>query len=225
MFHAKDSGLTRRNFCILPKGWAHGRKVMLLLWRDHRYVVHFKFLNPNKTINAYIYSQQLQQGHENLRKRSAFINRKNIPLLDNASSRSSRITRENIGFKSVCSTSSTIFLRSSIKYFFVFFQMLWITRVSQENQARMSEENFERSKKESSSQLMNSKRWFEIIANLQIIEMNTLFNYSWRNYKSLKQKAFTTQPSRLTTRRNKDAVKNETLIMKKYQSLGSLVNS
>ena len=38
----------------------HGRKIILCLWWDHHSIIHFEFLNHNKTLNADLYSYQLQ---------------------------------------------------------------------------------------------------------------------------------------------------------------------
>ena len=77
-----------------PKAELHGRKVMLSVPWKHYGFIHFEFLNSNQTLNAVLYSQQLQRVHKNsLCKRSVFVNRKNDVPLDNAGPHSARISR------------------------------------------------------------------------------------------------------------------------------------
>ena len=55
------------------------------------------FLNCNQTFNEDLYSQQLQHVYENIRKRPALVDRRNIVLfLDNVKPRSARITQLKI---------------------------------------------------------------------------------------------------------------------------------
>ena len=66
---------------------------MLRKYWDRRGIIHFEFLNHNRILNADLYTQQLQQVHKNLRKRSAFVNRRNVVLLyDNEKQNLARIT-------------------------------------------------------------------------------------------------------------------------------------
>ena len=52
-----------------PKAKLRGRKVMLCVYWDHYSIIHFEFLNCNQTLNADLYTEQLQHVHENpLRK-------------------------------------------------------------------------------------------------------------------------------------------------------------
>ena len=80
------------------KAELHGRKVMLCVWYDHHNIIHFEFLNCNQTLNADLYSQQVQCVHVNLlRKRPALVSRRDIVLFhDNTRLHSARITQRRI---------------------------------------------------------------------------------------------------------------------------------
>ena len=47
--------------------------------------IHFEYLKSHETLDADLYSQQLQCVHENQRKRLALINRRNVLYVNNAS--------------------------------------------------------------------------------------------------------------------------------------------
>ena len=61
---------------------------MPCVWWDNCSIIHFEFLNHIQTLNADLYTQHLQQMHENLEKHS------NVLLYDNASVHSARIMQE-----------------------------------------------------------------------------------------------------------------------------------
>ena len=65
-------------------------------WDQHNIFFYFESFNCNQTLNANLYSQQLQSMHENLRKLPKFINRRNMLLHDNARPHSARIMQEKI---------------------------------------------------------------------------------------------------------------------------------
>lgn len=67
---------------------------MLCIWWDINGVVYFELLGPNQTINANLYSQQLERVHETLcEKRPALVNRKDPILLhDNARPHVAKVT-------------------------------------------------------------------------------------------------------------------------------------
>ena len=88
-----------------------GRKIMLYVWGNHWWIIHFKFSKHNQRLNADLYSQQLPRVNENLRKCPTLINRWNIK------SASSYLAREKFGFRLVCSILSTIVTRPHIKWF------------------------------------------------------------------------------------------------------------
>ena len=72
---------------------------MLCVWWNHCGIIHFEFLNHNHTLNADLYSQQLQRVHENLKKKKSptFINRRNVMLLhDNKRQHSARTMLDKI---------------------------------------------------------------------------------------------------------------------------------
>ena len=117
---------------------------------------------------------------------------------DNTRLHSARITHEKInGYRLVRSIPSTIFITElELNDFHVF---LFSTKCyeRQKNFSRRSGENFcwawnqlNFTWKESTSYLMNGKRWFKIMVNMLFIEINLLLNYSWMNYILLKWKLF-----------------------------------
>ena len=57
---------------------------------------------------------------------------------------------------------------------------------------------------EPSSYLMNSKRWFKIIVNILLIEINSLLNHSWINYISHKMEIIYNSSQYIETNLQKD---------------------
>ena len=45
----------------------HWRKIRLCLWKNHRSIIHFHFLNSKQTLSSNLYSHHLQGVHNNLR--------------------------------------------------------------------------------------------------------------------------------------------------------------
>jgi histone-lysine N-methyltransferase SETMAR len=81
-----------------PKPGLHPMKVMLCVWWDIRGVIYIELLDPNQTITADIYTQQLARLHEVLvRERPALVNRKGVILLhDNARPHVAKWTKQKI---------------------------------------------------------------------------------------------------------------------------------
>ena len=76
VFNAKGSGLTRMKVHSLHQRWGF-IEVMQCVELDQHDIIHFEFFNSNKTLNAVLYSQQLQLMHEYLlRKLPVLVNRK-----------------------------------------------------------------------------------------------------------------------------------------------------
>ena len=78
-----------------PKGGASFKEKKLSALGDHHGIIHF-VLNCNQTLNADLYSQQLQYVHENLRKYPSLINRRNVLLHDIGRLHWARIMQEKI---------------------------------------------------------------------------------------------------------------------------------
>ncbi len=76
----------------------HPQKVMLCVWWDSVGIVHFEVLEPNQTITAELYCQQLDRLQLALiEKRPALVNRKWVILQhDNARPHSARMTQQKI---------------------------------------------------------------------------------------------------------------------------------
>ena len=120
-----------------PNSKLHGRKVMLYVWWDQRKIIHFEILNWNQMFKCWF----MQRVHENLRKCPGLVNKRNIVLrLDNARPHSTRITtKKNGGFRLVCSTLSTIFIRPCITCFLSFsffskcfeYQLIFLRRIGE----------------------------------------------------------------------------------------------
>ena len=73
----------------------HPRKAMLSVWWDMSGVIHFELLEPNKTITATYYCEQLDRLYAALKaKRPYLINRKGVILHhDNARPHAAKITK------------------------------------------------------------------------------------------------------------------------------------
>ena len=103
----------------------------------------------------------------------------------------------NIGFRLVCSILFTLFIRHCTKWYT---SLSFLTKCfegenfSQEDRGKRlwitcgarNQLNFTWEK--SSSSLINGKRWFKIMVNIILIEINSLLNYSQMNYIQLKRK-------------------------------------
>lgn len=76
----------------------HPKKVMLSIWWDIRGVVYFELLPEGETINAEVYSAQLQNLSDALKeKRPGLVNRKGVILQhDNARPHTAKFTRDKI---------------------------------------------------------------------------------------------------------------------------------
>ena len=158
----------------------HRRKFMLRVRWDHCSITYFEFLNCSSSLSVNLFSKAVKCAW----KRTALVNRRNVVLLyDNAKPHSARIT-EKFRFSLVCSTPYTILYQSD----FPSQKMVRINRHFLKNQP-----NFNR--KELRSKLINGKKWLKIIANMLLIEINSLLNYSWIDYILLKRKLFMIQPS------------------------------
>ena len=160
---------------------------MLCVWWDH-HDIHFKFLNHTRTLNADLYFQRV---HENL------VMRRNLVLYDNARPNSTRITQEKIldlGWTLL--PYSLDLVSSNFHFFFCSLQNVLLDKKYFEKElvktfAEDLNSKLSFTKEESTSYLI--KRWFKIMVNILLIEMNSLLNYSWINYILLKQKLIMTQ--------------------------------
>jgi histone-lysine N-methyltransferase SETMAR len=77
---------------------SYSKKVMLCVWWDMKGVIYFELLNNHETINANIYSQQLQRLNEVLlQKRPVLANQKDVILLhDNSRPHVAKLTQRKI---------------------------------------------------------------------------------------------------------------------------------
>lgn len=93
----RDKQWLNPNQTPLPtaKSGQHPKKVLLSVWWDIHGIVYWELLEKNRTINAELYSQQLERLAQNIR--SILRNRKGVMLQhDNARPHTARLTRENI---------------------------------------------------------------------------------------------------------------------------------
>ena len=76
----------------------HPKKIMLCVWWDMKGVIYFELLNTHETINANVYSQQLQRLNEVLlQKRPVLANQKGVILLhDNSRPHVAQLTQQKI---------------------------------------------------------------------------------------------------------------------------------
>lgn len=76
----------------------HPKKVMLCVWWDFKGILYFELLPTGQTINAEVYSDQLQILSDAIKeKRPALANRKGVILLhDNARPHTAKMTRQKI---------------------------------------------------------------------------------------------------------------------------------
>ena len=133
-------------------------KEKLWVWWDYHGIIHFEFLNCSQILNGILYSQQLQCVYENLRKLLTLI------IKNHAG--------KTIGFRLVC---SIIFTRSCTKWFSSF---SFFTKWSEWQKTCWAWNQLNFTREESTSHLINGKSWFKIMADILLIEINTLFNYS-----------------------------------------------
>ena len=110
------------------------------------------------------------------------VSRRNVLLHDRP--HSARIRGKNIGLRLVCSSTSTIFTRPFTKWFSSF---SFSTKCSEWQTDFLKKIRWK-------SYLINGKNWFKITVNIQLIEINSLLNYSWINSILLKQKLFMSKP-------------------------------
>lgn len=82
----------------MPKSGLHPQKIMLCIWCDISGVVHWELLDPNLTVTAEVYCQQLVRLSQALvRIRPALVNRKGVILQhDNARPHIARVTQQKI---------------------------------------------------------------------------------------------------------------------------------
>ena len=108
-----------------------GRKAMLCVWYDYCGIIHFKFLNSCRKLNAN--SQQLPSEYENLfGKWPALVTWRNFALLlENIKPYPGKIPQKKIFDLtwSVYFTPSTIFIWQCTKFFLSNYKMLWITKL------------------------------------------------------------------------------------------------
>ena len=166
---------------VTSRIWTH---VAVFISYDDNYTTDIS--NHNQTLNVDKDSQQLQCVHENLRKRPTELR-----------------LEKNIGFRPVCfypihHIHQT--LHQVISIFFILYKMTWISKTFLKKirwkgfwkrSWEQNQQNF--TWEESISFLINGKKWFKIMANLLLIEINSLLNYSWINYILVKRKLFMTQ--------------------------------
>ena len=141
--------------------------------------------------------------HENLRKCSALLKRRNMLFHDNGRSNLARIHQEKYWIKAgLFNLIRHIhqILHQVLSIFLIFYKILWMTKnfllkirwkYLWKTSWAWNRVNF--TWEESTSNLINGKRWFKIIGNIQLIEINQLLNFSWINNISQKRKLFMTQ--------------------------------
>ena len=84
-----------------PKPMLHEQKVMVTVWWSTSGVIHYSFLNPNETITADKYCQELIKMHQKLQKNQpALVNRKGPILLQDNAARPLDHTFQERPFKS-----------------------------------------------------------------------------------------------------------------------------
>ena len=147
---------------------------------DYHSIIHFRFLNHNHTLNADLYSQELQHVHENLlTKCHTLVNRRKVVLFyDSARQYSVKIIQENI--LDLCWSVLPHPPYSALNNFHLFSsqQNALNDKKFCQNQVKILEENFFSSKstefylRKSISNLINDKRWFKIMANILLIEIH-----------------------------------------------------
>jgi histone-lysine N-methyltransferase SETMAR len=83
---------------LTAKPGLHPKKVMLCVWWDIKGVVHYEVLEPNQTITAELYCEQLDCLNQVLvSKRPALVNRKGVTLQhDNARPHTVSLTQQKI---------------------------------------------------------------------------------------------------------------------------------
>ncbi len=76
----------------------HPKKIILCIWWDMKGIIYFELLDAHKTINANVYSQQLQRLNEVLlQKPSVFANQKGVILLhDNSRPHVAKLIQQKI---------------------------------------------------------------------------------------------------------------------------------
>jgi histone-lysine N-methyltransferase SETMAR len=81
-----------------PKPPLYPKKIMLCVWWTARGIVHRELLPAGQTVNATVYSGQLERVHKELKtKEPALVARKGVVLLDdNAKPDVAKVTRETI---------------------------------------------------------------------------------------------------------------------------------
>ena len=116
---------------------------------DHYGIIHLEFLNCNQTLNADLYSQQLQRVHETLlRKFSMFIIWRNVVLLfDNTKLHSVRIVQKKYWIYTGLFYLINQTLYQMIFIFFCSLQNTLNDKISPQDQMKIFVEN-----------LLNSKR-------------------------------------------------------------------
>ena len=128
--------------------------------------------------------------HENLlRKRPVLINCRNVVFFsDNTRPPLGRITQEKILDCLVSSTPISISTRLCTKWFWysffstkyfewhIFLQKIWWKRLWKTSWVRKL---FNFNGEDSTSHLINGKRWFKVMAYILMIEINSLLNYEW----------------------------------------------
>lgn len=82
-----------------PKPNIHRQKVMLSVWWDMKGVIYYELLEPRRTVNAQLYSQQLIRLDQNIKEKRTgpgHGNKKVILLHDNARPHVALVTQETI---------------------------------------------------------------------------------------------------------------------------------
>lgn len=81
-----------------PKAELHQKKLMLCVWWDMKGIIYYELLQPNQTINAEKYCEQLQKlNSELVKKRPELINRKGVVFHhDNARPHSAMMTQHKL---------------------------------------------------------------------------------------------------------------------------------
>ena len=173
----------------LPKGGVSWKKNDAVYLVGSLWYYSFWVFNHYQTLNADLYSQQFQCVHENLlTKCPTLINRQDImqeKILD-------------LGWSVLPHPPYSPDLASSD---FNLFHSLWNAlndkKFSQENHVKTFGKTFWAQNQlnltweESTSYLIDGKKWRKMLGNILLIEINSLFNDSWINYVLRKQKLST----------------------------------
>ena len=127
------NGMMKINLRNMPKKWFFMGKKLCCVWRDHRSIIHFKFLNRSQTHIADLYFQRPRRVHESiLRKRPSLMIRKYIViLLDNTRPHLVKLTQKikmDFSWSVLHDPSYSTNFAPSDSHLFRLLKMLWMTK-------------------------------------------------------------------------------------------------